>query len=95
MAAQDLEEGAKEGKGHRRMETRERNRSEFGMSVGLLFIIFIIRPPLLARRRGGRCDEAGGTDGTRRDPALLPPRRRPWRRLAMALRDGGAREARQ
>ena len=63
MAAQDLEEGAKEGKGHRRMETRERNRSEFGMSVGLLFIIFIIRPP--------------------------------WRRLAMALRDGGAREAQQ
>ena len=54
-----------------------------------------LRPPLLARRRGGRCDEAGGTDGTRRDPALLPPRRRPWRRLAMALRDGGAREARQ
>ena len=67
------------------METRKRNRSEFGMSVGLLFIIFIIRPPFLARRRGGRCDEAGGTDGTRR----------PWRRLAMALRDGGAQEARQ
>ena len=54
-----------------------------------------LRPPLLAQRRGGRCDEAGGTDGTRRDPALLPPRRRPWRRLAMALPDGGAREARQ
>jgi len=39
MAAQDLEEGAKEGKGHRRMETRERNRSGFGMSVGLLLLL--------------------------------------------------------
>jgi hypothetical protein len=39
MVAQDLE-GAKEGRGGcRRMEMMERNRSGFGMSVGLLLLL--------------------------------------------------------